>query len=119
MSYFLYNPVEILNLLEEFSDDKFKVLFCDLENFNNCIYDHKPVGAVIRDAALKCILNHFGTKMKITVDAHHPLNRGKEHASSGIMIGHGSRSNRTSIPSYSYAYKEKDLGPNAQKILVD
>jgi hypothetical protein len=79
--------------------------------------DNKPVRAIIRDVASKDVHNHFGTKMKITIEAHYPLNRGKEHTSSGTMVGYGSRSNRTSIPSYNYFRKEKDLGPNAQRIL--
>jgi len=81
--------------------------------------DNKPVGAVIRDVALNDVHNHFGTKMKITIKAHHPLNRGKEHTSSGTMVAHGSRSNRTSEPSYSYLFNEKDLSPNTQRILDD
>src|SRR5436305_8591493 len=79
------------------------------------ICDHNSVGAIIRNAALKSVSNHFGAKIKVTVEAHYSLNRGNEHASSGVMIGHGSRKNCTSVASYNYAYKEKELGPNAEK----
>src|SRR5436305_12135537 len=70
------------------------------------ICDHNSVGAVIRDAALKSVSNHFGAKIKVTVEAHHPLNRKNEHVFSGVMIGHSSRKNCTSVTSYSYVYKE-------------
>src|SRR5439155_13139998 len=60
------------------------------------ICDHNSVGAVIRNAALKSVSNHFDAKIKVTVEAHHPLNRENEHASSGVMIGHGFRENHTS-----------------------
>jgi hypothetical protein len=75
----------------------------------------KAVGAVIRDVALKPVSNHFGAKMKVTVKAHYPLNRGKEHSSFGTMVGHGIRENITTIPTFNYSYNKK-LGPNAQKI---
>src|SRR5947199_7634718 len=74
------------------------------------ICDHNSVRAVIWDAALKSVSNHFGAKIKVTVEAHHLLNRENEHASSGVMIGHSSHKNRTSVTSYSYAYKKKELG---------
>ena len=38
------------------------------------ICDHNPVRAIIWNAALKIVSNHFGAKIKVTVKAHHPLN---------------------------------------------
>jgi len=46
MSYFLDNPVEILNLLEEFSDDQLQVLFGDSENFNNWFKEQNIIDEV-------------------------------------------------------------------------
>src|SRR3954453_15592412 len=70
------------------------------------ICNDKPVGAVIRDAALKCVFNHFGAKMMVTVKAYYPLNCEKEHPSSGTMIGHSLCKNITKVASFNYFYNE-------------
>ena len=46
MSYFLDNPVEILNLFKEFSDDQLQVLFGDSENFNNWFKEQNIIDKV-------------------------------------------------------------------------
>ena len=73
------------------------------------------VGAVIRNAAKASVLKHFGAKMKVTVDAHYPLNRGGEHRSTGTMAAHGYRPNRTKTPSFKYKYNE-NLSFNTEEI---
>ncbi len=78
----------------------------------------KIVGAVIRNAAKENVANHFGIKMKLTVDAHLKINRSKKtHASSGKLAAHGTRA-EFKKPSTTglYVYKEKNLDPEAQKI---
>ncbi len=80
--------------------------------------EDKIVGAVIRNAAKENVANHFGIKMKLTVDAHPKLNRGKvTHPDSGKLVGHGSRAEFLNPSTTgSYVYKEKNLDPEVQKI---
>jgi hypothetical protein len=79
-------------------------------------YENEIVGAVIRNLTKKSVSDHFGTKIKVTIDAHYSIKRGDKHSSSGKMTGHGSRSNRTISPTWSYSYKDKNLGPDTVKI---
>jgi hypothetical protein len=79
---------------------------------------NKIVGGVIRNIAKKNVADHFGYKMKLTVDAHPKINRGqKTHADSGKLIGHGLRANFLNPSTTdSYVYKEKNLNPEVQRI---
>lgn len=74
------------------------------------------VGAVIRDAAPKNISKHFGIKIKLTTDVHYKMKRGDSHASFGKMVGHGSRKDPIGSFYGDYAYEDKSLNPEAQKI---
>jgi hypothetical protein len=65
------------------------------------------VGAVIRDIASKEVFHHFGIKMKLTIDAHYPIKRGKEHVGLGTIVGQGDRKNPLNSKIGKYAYKEK------------
>jgi hypothetical protein len=73
------------------------------------------VGAVIRDAAIKELFNHFGVKIKSIVEGHPILKRGDSHASSGKMVGEGFRANRLDSGYDTYVYKTSN--PEEQKIL--
>ena len=77
------------------------------------------IGAVIRDAAPKNVLNHFGVKIKSTIDVHYIINRGKSHDSTGDMVGHGTRSDFLDGVPGPYAYKKKASNPDTQKIRDD
>lgn len=81
------------------------------------IHNDEPVGAVIRDAALKHVSDHFGAKIKTMIDGHPILNRGKSHAYHGKLTGHGPRANRLDSGVGNYVYKAKN--PEEQKILGD
>jgi hypothetical protein len=81
--------------------------------------DGKKVGAVIRDAAPKNVLNHFGVKIKSTIDVHYAIRRGKSHESVGDMVGYGTRPNFLDGRPGSYAYKKKASDPDAQRIFDD
>src|SRR3954454_5095246 len=80
------------------------------------LHEDNAVGAVIRDATTKEVSDYFGTIIKVTIDAHYKIKREDQHSSSGTITGHSSRSNRTNLPTYTYSYKDKNLGPNAIKI---
>lgn len=79
-------------------------------------YNDTKVGAVIRDAAPINVSNHFGVKIKSTIDVHYTINRGKSHDSIGNMVGHGTRPNFFDKHPGSYAYKKKASDPEAQRI---
>ena len=79
----------------------------------------KQIGAVIRDAAPKNVESHFGIKIKNTTEAHYVVRRGKKHASFGDMYAHGNRPNFLDGHVGSYAYKNKALDPDAQRIFDD
>ena len=79
------------------------------------IHDNKPVGAVIRDAALKHVKDHFGAKIKSMIEGHPVLNRGKSHKSNGPLVAHGYRPNRLDSGLGTYVYKASN--PEEQKIL--
>ena len=78
--------------------------------------DGKKIGAVIRDAAPKNVLNHFGVKIKSTIDVHYTIRRGKSHKSEGEMVASGTRPNFLDGRPGSYAYKKKVSDPEAQRI---
>lgn len=77
------------------------------------------VGAVIRDIASKEVFHHFGIKMKLTIDAHYPIKRGKEHVGLGTIVGQGDRKNPLDSKIGKYAYKEKVVNHEAQRIIED
>ncbi|CAB4374279.1 unnamed protein product [Rhizophagus irregularis] len=81
--------------------------------------DDKRIGAVIRDAAPKNVLNHFGVKIKSTIDVHYTICRGKSHKSVGDMVGYGTRPNFLDGHSGSYSYKKKASDPDTQRIFDD
>jgi hypothetical protein len=80
------------------------------------IHNKNKVGAVIRDAAVKALSDHFGAKMKVTMNAHPEIQRGQSHESDGIMVGHGIRKNPTDSHTGTYVYKDKHLEPEVQRI---
>jgi hypothetical protein len=101
-----------INILE---DERIRII--DRNKSVILYHDDKKVGAVIRDAAPKNVLNHFGVKIKSTIDVHYTIRRGKSHDSTGKMVGHGIRPNfYDGHPDfYAYkAYKKKD--PDTQRI---
>ena len=77
--------------------------------------NNKKIGAVIRDAAPKNVLNHFGVKIKNTMKVHYDINRGDSHTAVGNMVGHGTRLDRKGKLG-PYSYKEKYLDPHIQKV---
>ena len=81
--------------------------------------NNEIVGAVIRDAAPANVLNHFGVKIKSTIDAHYTIHRGISHDSTGDMVGHGTRPNFLDRRPGFYAYKDKAIDPEAQRIFDD
>src|SRR5215216_7708634 len=66
----------------------------------------RVVGGVVRDVALTKVSNFLGNKIKSTVDNHYDIIRGKEHGSSGKLVGHGLRKDPLSSFSGSYAYQK-------------
>lgn len=89
-----------------------------IEKSKSVILTHNgvPVGAVIRDAALKNVSDHFGAKMKVTIEAHPDLKRGQAHSDRGKLTGYGYRKEPLNSTYGSYAYKDKALHPEIQKI---
>jgi len=81
------------------------------------MHNGEAIGAVIRDAATKNVLKHFGAKIKSIIEGHPILRRGKSHISSGIMVGEGYRPNRLNSGYDKYVYKTSN--PKEQKILCD
>src|SRR3989337_1269135 len=63
-------------------------------------------------------MENFGHKMILTIQAHYKIKRGsKTHADSGKMIGHGSHADfKNPNESRTYAYEDKNLDPEEQKI---
>jgi hypothetical protein len=76
----------------------------------------KVVGGVIRNATSQKVAEHFGIKMKVTINAHPAINRGATHKNNGIIVGHGKRKNPENSFAGSYVYKNKSLTPEEQKI---
>jgi len=77
------------------------------------------VGRVVRDVALRKVSNFLGNKIKSTVDKHYDIIRGKEHGSSGKLVGHGLRKDPLGSFSGSYAFKKvagKKPSPEEQQI---
>ena len=81
------------------------------------VHNNQPIGAIIRDAATKNVSKHFGVKIKVTLEAHYNLNRGLKHAFKGELSGHGPKKDPLTKYSNTYAYKQKALNPDTQKIL--
>jgi len=79
-------------------------------------HEDKVVGGVIRRAAKKSVATYFGTKIKVTIEAHPPINRGAAHKDDGIIVGHGLRKNPEDSYAGNYVYKDKALSPEEQKI---
>ena len=75
------------------------------------------VGAVIRDAAIKKLSEHFGIKIKSIIEGHPILKREDLHASFGKMVGEGFRANRLDSGYDKYVYKTSN--PEQQKILCE
>lgn len=80
-------------------------------------YNGKAVGAVIRDAAIKKLSNHFGTKIKSIIEGHPIIKRGNSHASFGKMVGEGFRANPLDSGYDKYVYKTSN--PEEQKIICE
>jgi hypothetical protein len=107
-----YDEKDHLNILK---DDKIKIIGKKKSMIFSC--NNKMVGAVIRNAAPENILEHFGTKIKGAIDAHYHIHRGKSHAATGTMVGHGARPGFLDARPGYYAYKNKALDPDAQRII--
>ena len=77
--------------------------------------NNECVGA---DIAKQDVMENFGHKMILTIQAHYKIKRGsKTHADSGKMIGHGSHADfKNPNESRTYAYEDKNLDPEEQKI---
>ena len=83
-------------------------------------HDDKKIGAVIRGAGSENLKNHFGIKIKNTIDAHYKINRKKSHNSVENMVAHGTHANFLDGKPGSYAYKTKDASnPDTQRIFDD
>jgi hypothetical protein len=104
--------VDHLNILK---DDKIKIIN---KNLSVCFVDEngQKVGAVIRNAATQNVAEHFGTKIKIMVNAHPPITRGASHKSEGIIVGQGLRKNPENSFPGEYVYKKKARSPEKQRI---
>jgi uncharacterized protein YlbG (UPF0298 family) len=109
-----YNKEKHINILNDeqmtiIDKNKSVILYCN----------GSQIGAVIRDAAPKNLLNHFGLKIKNTTTAHYVIRRGKNHAAVGNMHAHGMHSNFFDGQVEPYAYKDKALNPDAQRMFDD
>ena len=82
-------------------------------------HDDKKIGAVIRGAGSENLKNHFGIKIKNTIDAHYKIHHGKSHDSVGNMVAHGTRANFLDGIPGSYAYKKDASNPDTQRIFDD
>ena len=80
------------------------------------VCENRIVGAVIRDAALKPVSLHFGTKMKVTVSAHPKINHKTTHKYKGKMIGYDYHKNPKDSFYGTYVYEKKNLDSETQKI---
>src|SRR6266540_1866281 len=80
--------------------------------------NNECVGAIIRDIAKQDVMENFGHKMILTIQAHYKIKHGSEtYADSEKMVGHGSYANfKNPNESRIYAYKDKNLDPKEQKI---
>ncbi len=85
------------------------------------IYNGKPVGGVICDAAKKNVSDHFGHKLIAIVKAHPSIYRGKKtYINDGKMVRHSIRANFLALFTIgTYVYKKKNLNPDIQKIYVN
>ncbi len=83
------------------------------------VCNDRIVGGVVRNAALKKVSEFFGNKIKSTIDKHYTILRGKEHGSSGKLVGHGVRKEPLGSLSGPYAYRKikgKKPSPEEQRI---
>lgn len=83
------------------------------------MYNDKIVGGVVRNAASKSVSDFLGNKIKSTVDKHYTILRGKEHGSTGKLVGHGVRKEPLGSFYGPYSYKKikgKKPSPEEQKI---
>ena len=83
------------------------------------MYQNTVVGAVIRNAAVKNLSEHFGIKIKVATDSHPLLKRGDNHAYDGKMVGYGYRKDPIGSFHGRYVYEDKTRTPEVQKMLED
>jgi hypothetical protein len=81
------------------------------------LYNNNPVGAVIRNAARANVSKHFGLKIQSVVKDHYSIKRGEKHTGIGTMVAYGTRPDFFDKRPGPYAYQNKNLGPDAQKII--
>ena len=62
------------------------------------------VGGVLRQVISNKVANYYGLKIKITVEAHPKIKRGKAHAGEGTLVEHGKRKEFLGSHSGSYVY---------------
>ncbi|CAB4460003.1 unnamed protein product [Rhizophagus irregularis] len=101
-----------INLLE---DLEIKIIDKNKSVILKC--NGEAVGAVIRDAAIKKLSEHFGIKIKSIIEGHPIIKRANSHASLGKMVGDGFRANRLKTGYDKYVYKTSN--PEQQKILCE
>ncbi|CAB5359784.1 unnamed protein product [Rhizophagus irregularis] len=101
-----------INLLE---DLEIKIIDKNKSVILKC--NGEAVGAVICDAAIKKLSEHFGIKIKSIIEGHPIIKRANSHASLGKMVGDGFRANRLKTGYDKYVYKTSN--PEQQKILCE
>ena len=95
--------------IENNNDNDWKVI--DEKHSKLIMLDNKCVGAVIQDIATKDVADYYGHKLKLTVDVHPKLNRGRvRHPDDGKLSAHGLHAVFLSPKeTSSYVYEEKIL----------
>ncbi len=75
------------------------------------------IRGVLRQVTLNKVANYYGSKTKITVEAHPKIKRGKAHAGEGTLVGYEKRKEFLDSHSESYIYNNNSkLNPKAKKI---
>ncbi|UZN99369.1 uncharacterized protein OCT59_000646 [Rhizophagus irregularis] len=101
-----------INLLE---DLEIKIIDKNKSVILKC--NGEAIGAVICDAAIKKLSEHFGIKIKSIIEGHPIIKRANSHASLGKMVGDRFRANRLKTGYDKYVYKTSN--PEQQKILCE
>src|SRR6266498_5859233 len=75
------------------------------------------IRGVLRQVTLNKVANYYGSKTKITVEAHPKIKQGKAYAGEGTLVGHGKRKEFLGSHSESYIYNNNSkLNLKAKKI---
>ena len=110
-----FKKCDTISILEDMFNKNIKII----NKNRSLIFYHgdKAVGAVIRNAATENLSNHFGVKIKNVIKTHYSLVRGESHTAKGTMTATGTRKNPLDSSTGPYAYKNKALSPEEQKII--